>query len=132
ALAIDPSNVVALNNVAYLLALRRKALPDAMTFIDRAIAQSGPRAPLLDTRAVVEMAIGRNNQALADVSRAVGDEPGPQNLFHDAQVRRARGEGAGANSSWQKARQSGLTAADFHPLEVAAYRTVEAQLEAAR
>jgi tetratricopeptide (TPR) repeat protein len=132
ALALDPNHVVALNNLSYLLALRKKDLPEALAFINRAIAKAGPRAALLDTRAVVEIASGHNTQALADVGKAVADEPGPQNLFHDAQVRLVSGEEGAASASWQKARKSGLTAADFHPLELGIYKALEAQLDARR
>src|SRR5205823_6024141 len=48
----DASNLVALNNLAWLLAGKAGQGDDALKLIEKAIQQHGPRPELLDTRAV--------------------------------------------------------------------------------
>ena len=54
----DKDGTAALNNLAYLLALEHKDVPEALTLINRAIARAGPIAELLDTPALVYLAAG--------------------------------------------------------------------------
>src|SRR5262249_50656255 len=50
----DPANVLALNNLAWLLAETSGDKDEALKLIDRAIELQGSRAEFLDTRGVVE------------------------------------------------------------------------------
>ncbi len=87
ALALDDgTRIDALNNLAYLLALRNKDLPEAQSLVGKAIALSGPRTSLLDSRAVVELAAGQSDAALADLQAAVSDGAAPVHLFHLARA----------------------------------------------
>jgi tetratricopeptide (TPR) repeat protein len=127
-LNLDGSNVPALNNLAYLLALRKKDLPDAQAFAEHAIAQVGPRAALRDTRAIVRLASGQMAMAIADSDAAVRDAPVAQHFFHNAQIRFLLGQRDAARASWQQARKLGLRISSLNPLEVDAYQHLEAQL----
>ena len=48
---------MALNNLAWLLALQHKNGTEALKFINRAIDLAGPVAELFDTRAIVHLAL---------------------------------------------------------------------------
>jgi tetratricopeptide (TPR) repeat protein len=128
ALALDPNNVVALNNLAYLLGVRNKNRDEALAMINRAIEQAGPRGSLLDSRAVVKLALGRKGEALADAEAAVQDDPAPAHLFHQARLQLLSGQAAAAGKAWQQARQRQLTPAMLHALEADAYRETEREL----
>jgi Flp pilus assembly protein TadD len=130
ALAIDANNVVALNNLAYLFALRETHLPEAQALIDRAIAQAGPRAAHVDTRALVHLASGQNVEALADTEIAITSEAAAVHFFHDARAQLANGRSAAARESWKKATQLGLTGGHIHLLEQPAFRALQAELDA--
>ena len=69
ALKLDDRNVVAMNNIAWLLAKRGKA-SEALDLINRAITLAGERAELLDTRATVQLALARTDEALKDLNDA--------------------------------------------------------------
>jgi tetratricopeptide (TPR) repeat protein len=127
-LTIDGNNVPALNNLAYLLALRKKDLPEAQAFANRAIAQAGPQGALRDTSALVRLASGQVAEAVADSNAAVRDEPAAQHFFHNAQIQFANGQRDTARESWQQARKLGLQISSLNPLEVDVYKELEAQL----
>jgi Tfp pilus assembly protein PilF len=131
ALARQPDRADALNNLAYLLVLRKKDLPEARTLIDRAIQTAGPRGALRDSRAMVELATGDTNAALADSDYACSDDLSPVHLLHQAQIRFAKGERNAAATALKKARQLGLTRASLHPLEHPVLTELETQLEVA-
>src|SRR5262249_29394488 len=73
-LARDAQNVVALNNLAYLLALSQRA-PEARELIEIAIRLAGPQAELLDTRAVVALQSNQVDQAVRDLQDAIAQQP---------------------------------------------------------
>jgi tetratricopeptide (TPR) repeat protein len=128
ALVLDGTRVDALNNLAYLLGLRKKNLVEAQALIERAIAQGGPRGQFLDSRAVVELAAGRPDAALADSESAANESASPMHFFHQARVRLVSGQPDAARASMQKALALGLTATNIHPLEAAAYQELEVGL----
>ncbi len=84
-IAIDPNNVIALNNLAMLLALTDKDANEALKLINRAIELAGSQARLLDSRAVVRIKRGEPQQALEDLEKILGDTSAkvePAWLFH--------------------------------------------------
>jgi tetratricopeptide (TPR) repeat protein len=129
ALALDRTKVEALNNLAYLLALRKKDLTEARSLVEKAIAQAGPRAAILDSRAVVELAAGKSDAALADSENAVSRDPSALHLFHQARGQLTSGKREAARDSFQNAIERGLTVAAIHPLEVATFQELKVQLE---
>jgi cellulose synthase operon protein C len=132
ALALDGTRIEALNNLAYLLAMRKKDLTEARSLVERAITQAGPRGAILDSRAVVELAGGESDAALADSDSAVSEDPSAMNLFHQARARMTSGKREDARDAFQKAIGLGLTVATLPPLEVAAFQELKAQLEPPR
>src|SRR5262249_50253898 len=63
----DPQHVGALNNLAWLLTLKEGQGEEALALIQRAIDRTGPRADVLDTRAVAFLTTGQSKPALDDL-----------------------------------------------------------------
>ena len=72
-LALKPSNAVALNNVAWLLATQRK--PGAVEMAQQAIALLPERAALLDTLAMAQESENQLSQAIRTQQKAVTLDP---------------------------------------------------------
>jgi len=113
-------NVVALNNLAVLLALQGQKLDEALTLVNQAIEQSAKSPALLDSRASVYLARGELQKAQADIDAALAIEETPVRLFHKARICQEAGQYNAALTAMRKALRSGksgLTAQMLHPLE---------------
>jgi Tfp pilus assembly protein PilF len=120
-LKVDPTNIVALNNRAWLLALRSGNGSDARRLIEGALEILGPRPELLDTRAVVCMAQNQTQQAISDLERAVTlDAPTATRYFHLARAYYMARKNDAAAEAFRKAKALGLERAKLHPVEQAA------------
>jgi tetratricopeptide (TPR) repeat protein len=86
ALARNPQSPSALNNLAWLLALHDGKGAEALDCIQRAIAILGPLPALLDTRAVVLMALGQADAALKDLELVAAESPTPVRSFRLARA----------------------------------------------
>lgn len=82
----EPRNVVALNNLAWLLAHRDGGASEALSHIEAAVNGIGRRPDLLDTRGLVYLKLGKHEQALADLKEANADSPTPTRQFHLARA----------------------------------------------
>ena len=85
----EPKNIVALNNLAWLLAQRssdQEKVREALAKIESAVNGIGRRADLLDTRGLVYLKLGQEAAALADFREAAADMPTPAHLFHLARA----------------------------------------------
>lgn len=111
----DRKNVLALNNLAWNLALRGKSTDEAMTLIERAIALAGPAPQLLDTRASVWLAQSNPSHAIKDLKRVLVEEPSAGVHFRMALALADMGEIAAARESSAKAHLLGFRTQ--HPLE---------------
>jgi cellulose synthase operon protein C len=128
-LAIASARIDALNNLAYILALRKKELPEARRLINQALENGGPRAALRDSLAMIELAMGDADAALSDADLACSEDPNPVHLFHLARLRMNKGDRKGATEALQKAREHGLTPVSLHPLERSTLTELESQLK---
>jgi tetratricopeptide (TPR) repeat protein len=117
ALRIDPENVLALNNLAFLLALEGRQVNEASLLIDKALGLAGPSAPLLDTRAQVALAAGDLDGARIDREAVVHEAPSPAAWFRLAIVYHALKDERKLKDAAAKARSGGLTPLDLHFLE---------------
>jgi tetratricopeptide (TPR) repeat protein len=124
----DPRNVVALNNLAYLLALKGGKAAEALTLMNRAIDQVGPADELLDTRAVVYLADKKADLAVKDLQQAIAQAPAPLRYFHLAQAQHMANDRVAATVAWRKATEMGLQADDVHPMERAGYARLVSEL----
>jgi Tfp pilus assembly protein PilF len=121
-LEVEPSNVVALNNRAWLLAHRTGEESRALPLIETAVDGQGRRGDLLDTRGVVLLQLGRTDAALADLKEAVADARTPSRLFHLARAQQQARDRDGALKTLREARELGLKPDELHPVEQQACR----------
>jgi tetratricopeptide (TPR) repeat protein len=128
ALQREPRNVVALNNLAFLLALSGGDPAEALGLVETAIGEAGPLPAFLDTRAVIHLKAGRGSEALKDVTQAVKEQPSAVRQFHLAQAQLLTGSRTRAALALRQARQAGLRPGALHPLEESALRKLSADL----
>jgi predicted Zn-dependent protease len=127
-LAADPQNVVALNNLGYLLALHGKGAAEAMELLNRAIALAGPTPELVDTRAVIHLKLGQPDRAIKDLETAMAEAPLPAVSYHLAQAHQLARNATAARDALQKAKSLGLQPDTLHALERPAYQQLHAEL----
>jgi tetratricopeptide (TPR) repeat protein len=130
-IALDPVNVIALNNLAWLMALRGGNGVEAQELIQRAIANAGTVAALLDTRGVVNLALGKYDDAIQDLEDAVRQQATGSRYLHLARAQMQKLTAASdddkealrakAADSWRKAQSLGLKPGNVHPLDRPAY-----------
>jgi uncharacterized protein (TIGR03790 family) len=75
-LAVSPDNIIALNNLAYGLAVHKGQAAEAIGFAERAMRLSGGRSPeVADTLAWVQHLLGRDQEAAGILDRLVKAAP---------------------------------------------------------
>lgn len=97
-LELDPDNLTALNNLAWIL---KKSDPaKALAYIRQAAELAPERPDVLDTLAVVEFYNGEHASAQRNVQRALAAMPdNPTIRYHDAMIAAALGEGERARKT---------------------------------
>jgi tetratricopeptide (TPR) repeat protein len=131
----EPGNAVALNNLAFLLALQGGHDAEALELINKAIESGGPVPDFLDTRAVAYLKSNRTELAIKDLQQAIQVKALPLRYFHLAQAHLLAGDREEAMEAWQQANRKvketdrGLKEADLHPLEQPAFRELEADMK---
>jgi len=129
-LELDGGNVMARNNLAWLLASRKPGQAGkALEIINDAIALAGPRSELLDTRAAVHIAMNRGDLALRDLEAAGADGPPPVWHFRMAQAQNLANRAKEARSSLTRATSAGLKPELLHPIERVAFLKLQRELE---
>ncbi len=117
-LKLEPHNIVAMNNRAWLMALRTGDGSAARPLIENALELLGPRAELLDTRAMVHLAMGDSAKAIADLQKAVSlDAPTASRYFHLARAYHMANNRDAAINAYRKAKELGLDRNKLHPVE---------------
>jgi len=102
----EPDNVVALNNLAWLL--REKAPGEALEYARRAGELAPDNASTLDTLAVVEYLNGNLAQARRSIRRALESDPDhPSLLYHKAMIANAAGATDEARDTLRQLLQAG-------------------------
>jgi Tfp pilus assembly protein PilF len=124
----DRQNVVALNNLAWLLAFEKGNEKEALQLVNSAIAIAGSRPHLLDSRAMVYLSTGNVNEAIADLRRAVVDGSKATRHFHLAQAYALAKDRPAAVKEWKRALSLGLTVDTVHPLERPAFQRLHNDL----
>jgi tetratricopeptide (TPR) repeat protein len=128
ALEQEKDNVVAMNNLAWLLAETSGDADEALRLIQQAITLQGERAELLDTRAAVELAKGQVEAAIKDLERANGDSPSPSRCVRLALAYHRAKDREAARAALERAKSSGLKPEQLHPIEQTALRRVASEL----
>ena len=104
-LAIDPNNVLALNNLAYGLAVHRGQAAGALEYAERAQRLTGGKSvEIADTLAWIQHLLGRDAEAVALLETIVKTAPaGSEYRLHLAEVYAALGKLTEAASELQEA-----------------------------
>jgi predicted Zn-dependent protease len=114
----DSGNVLARNNLAWLLACQKKRIPQALALVEEALARAGPQPTLLDTRALVLLEAGQAQEAVKILEGLVLESPNqPGFRFHLAQAHAANGNRQDARKAVLQAIRLGLKESILHPLE---------------
>ena len=121
-LARDAHNVVALNNLAWLLSAGPETAERAAEYVRRAVAEIGLTGELLDTRARIEISAGRYDLAEKDLREALAQEKTALRYFHLALARPGKPE---ALVAFRQAKERGLDPKAVHPADAARYRALE-------
>jgi tetratricopeptide (TPR) repeat protein len=129
----DSRNLIAINNLAWLLAYTPGRQAEALELINRAINLYGPIPELLDTRAVVHLEAGHGDLALKDLQVADASPAGAAEVqiflsFHLARAYHSAGSRGLAADHLNRARAAGLKPERLHPLERPRYETLVAAL----
>jgi tetratricopeptide (TPR) repeat protein len=132
--AIDQKadNVIALNNLAWLMVLQNESSADALNLINRAVNYYPSNPELLDTRGMIYMSSGDHKRAINDLNQAIDRDPTAIKYFHLAQAYLRASNRENAAQALAKANDKGLAATDLHPLELTAYQKVLSDLKAPR
>ncbi|NLY02781.1 MAG: tetratricopeptide repeat protein [Rhodopirellula sp.] len=122
----QPSNVVACNNLAVLLALQKKDLDEALKLVSVAMEEAGPLATLRDSLAVVHLARGNAQAAVEELDAAIADDPAAIFWFHRALVQDRLGQPEAAVAALKKAEELAEGPVEVHPLERPEYERLRA------
>jgi cellulose synthase operon protein C len=129
AIALSNGDVVPLNNLAWLMALKGEKSTVPLELINRAIAMQGPIPEFLDTRAIVYLSNGESKLAIQDLENAVAIAPSAVKYFHLAQAYLEASNKPAAKENLEKARTRGLAKGNLHPLELGVYQQVVSALD---
>ncbi|MBN2474315.1 MAG: tetratricopeptide repeat protein [Pirellulales bacterium] len=130
-LDLSPGNVVAMNNLAYLLA-QVGSPAEAAVHIERAIGIAGQEPWLLDTRGLVHLCQQRAAEAVA-VLRELADRPtsDPRFAFHLALAYRLAGKAPEARKALEQAWEAGLQLHTLTPQDQAQLAELDAYVATA-
>jgi tetratricopeptide (TPR) repeat protein len=120
-------SLLARNNLAWLLALHAGQGVEALEEIQKAIDLGGPLPELLDTRAVIYLALRRTDKAIEDLGSSLEQVSGASTStanrkFHLARAHWSRNEKTEAKRAFAEAKSAGLQETGLHPLELPAFR----------
>jgi tetratricopeptide (TPR) repeat protein len=125
----DQRNLVALNNLAYLLALQGNKTGEALELLNQALAIGGPLPELIDTRALIRLKAGQPQLAIPDLEEAVADRPAASLCFRLAQAQQQANNPTAAAAALRRAKTLGLRPEKLHALERETYQRLHAELE---
>ena len=107
----------ALNNQAFLLALKKETPDEALALVNEAIGIVGPISDILDTRALVQIARGDFPQAIADLQQALKVGPTASKHFHMVVAQLGAGDDDAALAAWKQAEAAGIAPEKVSTLE---------------
>jgi tetratricopeptide (TPR) repeat protein len=113
----DDTNVVALSNMAWVLASNPDAADRALTMVDKAVRAVGLTGELLDTRARVKIAQKEYDAARRDLESALKQEQTALRLFHLALTDHRQDKPDDAGQHFREAKEKGLRAVTVHPAD---------------
>ncbi len=129
-LAQDNRNAIALNNLAWILALNQGKGGEALDLAQQAVQVTGPIPSVLDTRGIIYLTMGQTELALKDLESAVTEKPSPINCFHLARAFLVAKNSDRAKQAYRRAKDMGFHPDRLDPLERPEYPKLRAELEA--
>ena len=126
----DDRNIVALNNLAWLVSFESAERETALSLVNRAIQLIGPVPDLLDTRAVVRLNLDRPREAISDLEEALKEVGKPTIWYHLALAQLKTGDKLAAAESLRKAEEAGFDPKSLHSLESNSYQLLKKQMPA--
>ncbi len=117
-LEMDPDQVAALNNLAWLLATQEGNHAKALDLVKDAIKKSGPFFFLLDTRGLIYLETGQIKEAIKDFETSWLQRNLPVTKFHLARALAQSGEAAAAEEQLSEAIDRGLQTSMLEVAEV--------------
>jgi tetratricopeptide (TPR) repeat protein len=130
-LVSDSSNAVALNNLAWLLALTEGKAKgeEALELVNRAISLVGPLPSLLDTRGVIySRCLNNPDLGALDLEEAVAANPSAVNSWHLCLAYKKAENIGKISQAFERALKLGLTESKLHPLEKPLFRQFKSDL----
>ena len=126
-LEAEPKNVVALNNLAWMLAADPRTAERAQQLVARATREVGLTGDLLDTRARVRITLKLFGEAERDLGEAIRLESTPLRWFHLAISRLGQSppKKEDASKAFQEAKLRGLEPRFIHPADLPLYRILD-------
>ena len=112
-----PGHPVMQNNLAWLLAMQNRRLPEALELIEATITERGSVPQLLDTRGCVRLALGEDEEARLDFEMSVMLEPSPDAYFHLAVAELRLDNKEAARKAMRRAEELGFRLEFALPLE---------------
>ena len=124
ALAVQPSHVIARNNLAWVVAEDQGRPAEGLPLIDALIRDEGPDADRLGTRGVTLLRLGRQADALRDLEEAARLRPSALHSYYLALAYRKSGRAADARRNLDAAIRAGLSPAEIDAPQRAEYRSL--------
>lgn len=121
ALEIDPANVMAQNNLAWVLSEGLNQPSEALEIINGLITRIGRKSALLDTRGMILLRLDRIPDAIRDLEEAGKPPTTATTLFHLALAHRKAGQETEFRKYRDQARQAGLNAQELDPIDRAEF-----------
>jgi tetratricopeptide (TPR) repeat protein len=114
-----------MNNLAVGLARSGQNLDEALKLINDALAISGPRADVLDSRAIIHIARKEYDEALNDAQAAVKYDGTGEEYFHLAWANSLAGKKSDAATAFTEATKRGLDRNGLDPSEIPVYERLK-------
>ncbi len=117
------------NNLAFILAVTKQDLPEALKLIDESINVMGPMSDLLDTRGLIYLNQGNLQQAMADLKLSASDSPTLSKYLHLALAEKQADNLDGAREALAQAEELSDNLSRLTPLERKSYQQLVDELK---
>jgi tetratricopeptide (TPR) repeat protein len=118
-LAVDPSNLQARNNLAWVLSDNLNRPAEGLVEVDRVIKQSGLSPQNGDTRGVILLKLGRFDEAIIELERATKSAPNAIHYLHLSRAMAAKGRAEDAKALLNEAKKVLKNPKELEPADLA-------------
>jgi len=129
AIEANQKDVLALNNLAYLLSFREGKHDDALRLVERAKQTIGENSDLLDTEALIRLNKSEVGEARRILEGIVAIAPTATTYYHLAQAELAADRKIEAMVAWKKSGDLGIRRSSLHPLEWERFEKMAAMMK---